>query len=122
MTDDKRQKDPNPMEPSAQRTLEVVQRLLRGEPLEEVSRAPNVPAARLSEWRRRALHPNPEGNFSWGHTFNTIEDLRRGLLDFARHDNATWMVARHGYKTPDQVRAEQRAADEHSATDVLVAA
>lgn len=32
-----------------------MQRLLRGEPLEEVSRALNVPAARLSEWRDKAL-------------------------------------------------------------------
>lgn len=80
MTDDKQQKDPTRMEPSAspqraayagggeaeggearprrfsaQRKLEAVQRLLRGEPLEEVSRALNVPAARLSEWRDKAL-------------------------------------------------------------------
>jgi hypothetical protein len=45
-----------------------------------------------------------------------------GRLVMARYDNATWMVARHGYKTPDQVRAEQRAVDEHTATDVLLAA
>lgn len=61
-------------------------------------------------------------NFLWVYTFNTIEDLRQGLLDFAWHYNATWMVAKHGYKTPDQVRAEQRAVDEHPATNVLLAA
>lgn len=47
-------------------------------------------------------------NFLWVHTFNTIEELRRGLQEFAAHYNATWLVARHGYRTPNQVRAEQR--------------
>ena len=42
------------------------------------------------------------------HTFDTIEELRRGLQDFVAHYNATWLVARHGYRTPNQIRAEQR--------------
>jgi len=40
---------------SAQRKLEAVQRLLRGEALEDLSRELNVTAARLSEWRDKAL-------------------------------------------------------------------
>jgi transposase-like protein len=40
---------------SAQRKLAVVSRLLRGEPLETLARELNVTAARLSEWRDRAL-------------------------------------------------------------------
>ena len=44
----------------------------------------------------------------WVHTFDTIEDLRRELQDFVAHCNATWLVARHGYRTPNQIRAEQR--------------
>jgi len=36
---------------SAQRKLAAVQRLLRGEALEMVSRELNVPAHRLSQWR-----------------------------------------------------------------------
>ena len=40
---------------SAQRKLAAVSRLLRGEPLETVARELNVTAARLSEWRDRAL-------------------------------------------------------------------
>src|SRR3954452_21898550 len=48
-------------------------------------------------------------NFLWVHTFDTIEELRRGLQDFVAHYNATWLVARHGYRTPNQVRAEQRS-------------
>src|SRR3569833_2174967 len=47
-------------------------------------------------------------NFLWVHTFDTIEDLRRELQEFVAHYNATWLVARHGYRTPNQVRAEQR--------------
>lgn len=61
-------------------------------------------------------------NFLWVHTFDTIEELRQGLLEFARHYNATWMVAKHGYKTPDRVRAEQRAVDLATATEVPLAA
>ena len=41
------------------------------------------------------------------HTFDTIEDLRCALQEFVAHYNATWLVARHGYRTPNQVRAEQ---------------
>jgi putative transposase len=44
----------------------------------------------------------------WVHTFDTIEELRRGLQDFVAHYNATWLVARHGNRTPNQIRAEQR--------------
>lgn len=40
---------------SAQRKLQAVQRLLRGEPLEMVARSLNVTAARLSQWRERVL-------------------------------------------------------------------
>jgi transposase InsO family protein len=47
-------------------------------------------------------------NFLWVHTFDTIEELRRGLQEFVAHYNATWLVARHGYRTPNQVRAKHR--------------
>jgi hypothetical protein len=40
---------------SAKRKLAVVQRLLRGESLEAVSRAENVPVHRLMEWRDKVL-------------------------------------------------------------------
>lgn len=40
---------------SAQRKLEAVRRLMRGEPLELVARELNVTAARLSAWQDRAL-------------------------------------------------------------------
>ena len=40
---------------SAKRKLRAVSRLLRGEPLELLARELNVTAARLSQWRDRAL-------------------------------------------------------------------
>ena len=49
-----------------------------------------------------------EDVYLWVQTFDTIEELRCALQDFVAHYNATWLVARHGYRTPNQVRAEQR--------------
>jgi transposase InsO family protein len=42
--------------------------------------------------------------------FDTIEELRRALLEFQRLYNRTWIVERRGYRTPVQVRAEQLGA------------
>ncbi len=42
----------------------------------------------------------------WVETFDTVEDLRVALLDFQRRYNQRWILGRHGYKTPNQVRAE----------------
>ena len=46
-------------------------------------------------------------NLLWVRTFKTIEELRAELVAFARRYNETWLVARHGYKTPAKVREEQ---------------
>jgi transposase InsO family protein len=61
-------------------------------------------------------------NFLWVHTFETIEELRRALRDFIARHNATWLVARHGYRTPDQVRADQRRLARTDAADLPLAA
>ena len=61
-------------------------------------------------------------NFLWVHTFDTIEELRRALRDFVAHYNATWLVARHGYRTPNQVRADQRRVDQSNTGNLLLAA
>ena len=66
--------------------------------------------------------PSCEANFLWVHTFDTIDELRRGLRDFAAHHNATWLVARHGYRTPDQVRADQRSLERQDAPNRPLAA
>src|ERR1700683_3585774 len=46
-------------------------------------------------------------NLLWVRAFKTIEELRAELGAFARRYNETWLVARHGYKTPARVREEQ---------------
>jgi putative transposase len=61
-------------------------------------------------------------NFLWVHTFDTIEALRRGLIDFARRYNETWLVARHGYRTPACIRATQLAVDPPPGTALALAA
>jgi putative transposase len=40
----------------------------------------------------------------------TIEQLRTALVEFATRYNETWLVARHGYKTPAKIRAIQMNA------------
>jgi transposase InsO family protein len=50
-------------------------------------------------------------NLLWVRTFDTIEELRTALVEFARYYNETWLVARHGYRTPAQVRADQSRVD-----------
>jgi transposase InsO family protein len=46
-------------------------------------------------------------NLLWLTPFDTIEDLRLALCEFQRRYNETWLIGRHGYKTPAQVRHEQ---------------
>ena len=61
-------------------------------------------------------------NLLWVRTFDTIEELRAALVEFARRYNETWLVARHGYRTPAQVRADQRRLDQDAADDLQLAA
>ena len=49
-------------------------------------------------------------NLLWLQTFATVEELRLALHEFQRQYNETWLIGRHGYKTPAQVRLEQRCA------------
>jgi putative transposase len=46
-------------------------------------------------------------NLLWVRRFATVEDLRQALHAFKDTYNRTWIVERHGYRTPAQVRAEQ---------------
>jgi len=46
-------------------------------------------------------------NLLWLKPFDTVEDLRLALHEFRRQYNETWLIGRHGYKTPAQVRHEQ---------------
>jgi putative transposase len=46
-------------------------------------------------------------NLLWVRRFDTVEELRLALLAFQRTYNQGWIIERHGYRTPAQVRAEQ---------------
>ena len=50
-------------------------------------------------------------NLLWVRTFKTIEELRAELVAFARRYNETWLVARHGYKTPEGQRGANHATN-----------
>jgi putative transposase len=54
----------------------------------------------------RFLRPLKE-NLLWLQTFDTVEALRLALHAFQHQDNETWLIGRHGYKTPAQVRHAQ---------------
>jgi transposase InsO family protein len=41
----------------------------------------------------------------WVEIFDTVEELRQALLEFKDRFNRHWLLQRHGYATPDQVRA-----------------
>jgi transposase InsO family protein len=49
-------------------------------------------------------------NLLWVQHFATVEELRLALQTFKQLYNQSWIIERHGYKTPAQVRAEQSAA------------
>jgi hypothetical protein len=54
----------------------------------------------------RFLRPLKE-NRLWLQTFDTVEALRLALHEFQRQYHETWLIGRHGYKTPAQVRHAQ---------------
>jgi transposase InsO family protein len=45
-------------------------------------------------------------NLLWVRRFDTVEELRVALLAFRRSYNQSWIIERHGYRTPAQVRAD----------------
>ena len=44
----------------------------------------------------------------WVRTFDTVEELRRALLEFKERYNRAWLCERHAHQTPAQVRAQLR--------------
>lgn len=48
-------------------------------------------------------------NLLWVRSFRTVEELRLALLDFKETYNRQWRIGRHGYRSPTQVRARQKA-------------
>ena len=49
-------------------------------------------------------------NLLWVKTFHTIEELRLALIEFKKAYNEQWLIERHGYRTPAQVRQEKLAS------------
>jgi putative transposase len=56
------------------------------------------PQARENQARLRHL---------WVRHFATVEELRLALQASKETYNRSWIIERHGYKTPAQVRADQ---------------
>jgi len=54
-------------------------------------------------------------NLLWVRWFETIEELREALLAFQRTYNDEWIIQRHGYRTPAQVRQQQIATMQEAA-------
>jgi putative transposase len=54
-------------------------------------------------------------NLLWVQRFETIEELRLALIEFADWYNSHWLVARHRHRTPAQVRADQQPAMDQAA-------
>ena len=46
-------------------------------------------------------------NLLWVRRFATVEELRLALQAFKDTYNRTWIIGRHGYRTPAQVRSDQ---------------
>lgn len=46
-------------------------------------------------------------NLLWIRPFATVEELRLALQAFKKTYNQAWIIERHGYRTPAQVRADQ---------------
>ena len=82
-----------------------------------------------------ALRRQPEGNgvaerairtlkeqLLWVRHFETVEELRQAVAAFATGHTASWLRQRHGYKVPNQIRAEEKALEPEAATGVAMAA
>jgi hypothetical protein len=56
---------------------------------------------------RRTLHPHAQGKPAVGADLRHGRRTARALLEFRDAYNATWLIERHGFRTPDAVRQEQ---------------
>jgi len=65
------------------------------------------PPGRARPWRAERFIRTLKENLLWVRGFNTIDDLRQALHQFKDTYNRTWIVERHGYRTPAQVRVHQ---------------
>jgi transposase InsO family protein len=49
----------------------------------------------------------------WVETFDTVDDLREALQAFRARYNSSWLVARHGHRSPSQVRFDLTLGSNH---------
>lgn len=52
----------------------------------------------------------PKENLLWIRAFATVAELVEALREFRRRYNEQWLIERHGYRTPSQVRSGSSAA------------
>ncbi len=51
----------------------------------------------------------------WVHSFDTIDELLRALHDFRERYNATWLIERHGHRSPAEQRRILNESQEYAA-------
>ena len=90
--------------------------------LDKIAAKEQTVTQEVNELRERLMEARETENLLWVRTFDTIEELRVALVEFATRYNETWLVARHGYRTPAQVRAEQCQLDQNATADLKLAA
>jgi hypothetical protein len=66
--------------------------------------------------------PTLKKQLLWVRYFATVEDLRLALAEFAALYNASWLRERQGYRTPDQIRADQQRLASSTAMEFKLAA
>ncbi|RFP86442.1 hypothetical protein DZK27_14465 [Rhodobacteraceae bacterium 63075] len=69
----------------------------------------------------RAIRSLKEQLF-WVRHFEMVEGLRAALAAFAAKYSASWLRQRHGYKTPNQIKDEQKALEAKAVSVVNMAA
>ena len=55
------------------------------------------------------LHRTLKENFLWVRHFATVVELIEALREFRRRYNEQWLIERHGYRSPAQVRRDLTA-------------
>ena len=67
----------------------------------------SIVSLRDSRWSPQAGMSQARLRHLWLQRFAMVEELRLAVLAFKERYNQSWIVERHGDKTPAQVRTEQ---------------
>ena len=83
-------------------------RLPGGDPLPRHRELAGLRARARGQRLRRAVHPDPEGEPALGAALRHRRGAAPGAAARSSETyNRTWLIERHGYRTPAQVRADQ---------------